>query len=377
MDTVTAFAPRRSDTLAPVAVATPPDAQKTLAVAAVYRLSEAGRKASLLAGGDGRAVQHRTLDVPVNRLHLVTVDAEGVARLKLSPRYEHNGEHKVVRIDEVPTYDAPPSVEDLFRDAARNLQLERTYEDERRADKQQRQDAYHGRRAAVAQAFLADPSQRALVHPVPSPQRCYLGGENGRRVLFDMTMDVGVSREVPAEAHRRFRADLRARRERNMQDRGVQLALHEEKKRILSDFMTQHGTEEQRTRQAAGVLPMAEAIETFTDHAFAALGNRPQYVRDGVGVLQAHLRRIPEFARAVVMPGELLISSTEVSHMTAAQWALVNEYRALVPGATVALRQHKISWKRDSRVSLPTVFSVAVTQRVDPFTLRREYAADV
>ena len=372
MDTVTAFAPRRSDTLASVAVAAS-DAQKTLAVAAVYRLSEAGRKASLLAGGDGRAVQQRTVDVPINRLHLVTVDHEGVARLKLRPQYEH-GQHVVVRIDEVPTYDAPPSIEDLFRDASRNHQLEHTYEDERRADKQQRQDAYHERRAAIAQAFLADPSQRALVHPAPSPQRCYVGGENGRRVLFDMAMDVGVSREIPAEAHRRFRADLRARREHNVQERGAQLALHEEKKRILSEFITQHGTDEQRTRQAAGVLPMAEAINAFTDHAFRALGNRAQYVRDGVDALQAHLRRIPEFADAVVLPGELLISSTDVSHMTAGQWALMNEYRALVPGGTVALRQHKISWKRDSRVTLPPVFSMAVTQRVEPFTLRREYA---
>ena len=374
MDTVTAFAPRRSDTLASVAVASPPDPQKALAVAAIYRLSEAGRKASLLAGGDGRAVQQRTVDVPVNRLHLVTVDADGVARLKLRPRYEHNGEHKVVRIDDVPTYDTPPTIEELFKDAARNYQLERAYEDERRADKQQRQDAYHERRAAIAQAFLADPSQRALVHPVPSPQRCYLGGENGRRVLFDMTVDAGVSREVPAEAHRRFRADLRARRDRNLQERGAQLALHEEKKRILSEFVTQHGTDEQRNRQRADVLPMREAIDAFTDHAFAALGNRPQYMRDGIDVLQTHLRRIPEFASAVVMPGELLISSNDVSHMTAEQWALISEYRALVPGATVALRQHKISWKRDSRVTLPPVFSVAVTQRVEPFTLRREYA---
>jgi hypothetical protein len=374
MDSVTAFAPRRSDSLASVAVAPASEAQTSLAVAAIYRLSEEGRKASLLAGGDGRAVQQRAVDVPVNRLHLVTVDAEGVARLKLRPRYEHNGDHKVVRIDEVPMYDVPPTVDDLFRDAARNYQLDRTYEAERRAEHQQRQDAFHEKRSAIAQAFLADSTQRALVHPAPTPQRCYIGGENGRRLLFDMSVDVGVARDVPAEAHRRFRADLRARRDRNLQERGVQLALHEEKKRVLADFIAQHGTADQRSRQEAGVLPMPEAIDAFTDHAFAALGNRALYLRDGVEALQAHLRRIPEFAEAVVLPGDLLISSTYVSHMTAAQWALVSEYRGLLPDAAVVLRQHKISWKRDPRVALPPVFSVAVTQRVEPFTLRREYA---
>jgi hypothetical protein len=92
-------------------------------------------------------------------------------------------------------------------------------------------------------------------------------------------------------------------------------------------------------------------------------------------MLQAHLRRLPEYADALVMPGDLTISSTDVAHMTAGQWALVNEFRTLLPGATVTLRHHRIGWKRDPRIALPAVFSVAVTQRVEPFTLRREYAA--
>jgi hypothetical protein len=45
------------------------------------------QEASLLAGGDGRAVQQIALHVPANRLHLVSVDKQGVARLKLRPRF--------------------------------------------------------------------------------------------------------------------------------------------------------------------------------------------------------------------------------------------------------------------------------------------------
>jgi hypothetical protein len=45
-----------------------------------------------------------------------------------------------------------------------------------------------------------------------------------------------------------------------------------------------------------------------------------------------------------------------------------------MPEATVILRQHRIAWRRDPRITLPPVFSVAVTQRVEPFTLRREHA---
>jgi len=169
MDTVTALAQRREDSVVPLTSVTTPDANRALAVTATYLLSEEGRKASLLAGGDGRAVQLLTMQVPSNRLHLVSVDADGVARLKLRPRYQFDGEQRVVRIDSAPTYDAAPEVDDLFREAAQNHQLERAYHTQRSAAKVKRREANQERRAVVAQAFLSDPTQRALVHgQVPS-----------------------------------------------------------------------------------------------------------------------------------------------------------------------------------------------------------------
>ena len=67
-------------------------AARTLSVSATYLLSETGRKASLLSGGNGRAVQQIQVNVPVNRLHLVNVSGKGIARLKLRPRFERDGE---------------------------------------------------------------------------------------------------------------------------------------------------------------------------------------------------------------------------------------------------------------------------------------------
>ena len=147
-----------------------PAATKLLTVTATYLLSEDGRKASLLDGGDGKAVQQLSLQVPANRLHLVSVDAHGVARLKLRPQYRLDGDNGIVRVDAAPTYDAPPDVEELFREAARNHQLERAYHAERQAAKTKRREADHERRVAVAKAFLGDPSRRALAHPTPHVQ---------------------------------------------------------------------------------------------------------------------------------------------------------------------------------------------------------------
>src|SRR6266516_3171405 len=111
MDAVTVLTPRRSEPLTDAAPMTTGDVSRALAVKATYLLSEEGRKASLLSGGEGRAVQELTLHVPANRLHLVSVDLNGIARLKLRPRFQPGGEG-VVRIDSPPTYDAPPDIEE-------------------------------------------------------------------------------------------------------------------------------------------------------------------------------------------------------------------------------------------------------------------------
>src|SRR5690606_13774025 len=121
MDTaVHAITPHALDSLRAV-----PSAQ-SLAVSAIYRLSEAGRKASLLTGGNGKGVQRLTVQVPSSRLHLVSVGQSGHARLKLNPRFDRV-DGVVVRREGPPTYDAPPTLADLFREAAKNHELARAY----------------------------------------------------------------------------------------------------------------------------------------------------------------------------------------------------------------------------------------------------------
>src|SRR5262252_3367368 len=284
MDTVTVISERRLEAV-PTAAAS---SAKTLTVSATYLLSEEGRKASLLDGGDGRAVQQLSLEVPANRLHLVSVDAQGVARLKLRPRYQLQGDRGIVRIDAAPTYDAPPDVDELFREAARNHQLERAYGAESQAAKIKRREGDQERRTAVARAFLSDPSKRAVTHPAPSPQRCVVETDQGR-IFFDAKTDVAPARDVPAEAHRRFQADLRGRREQNLKVRADQLALHQEKKEFAAGWIAAHGTSDQQARQAAGVLPIEEAIDAMAEHAFSVVADRRRYVPDALSRLRVAL----------------------------------------------------------------------------------------
>lgn len=349
---------------------------RTLRVAAIYTLSETGRKASLLEGGDGRARQEIAVEVPSHRLHLVTVDARGVARLKLRPYYQVAHDNQIIRVDNLPVYDRPPSVEELFLGAAKNHELERAYQTQRAASpRNQRRSAAFQRRVQVAETFLGDPAQRALSHPPPAPTWCYVMTPQGR-MLFDATRDVGPARQVPAEAHRRFQADERGRRQRSLELRAQQKALHEEKKRFVAEWIEAHGTDEQKARQAAGVLPFVEAIDAIADHTFAPARELPRYHHDGAASLQAHLRRFPQYADVVVVPSELVTTDTESEAATAAQWARVLEVRSVLPGAIVTLRVHRLSWKQDMRAPTLSLYGILSVYNVGPLILRREFAVE-
>ena len=374
MDTAARFGPRRIDQAVESVTASQSEPTRLLTVTAIYLLSEEGRKALLLAGGNGRALQEVTVHVPANRLHLVAVDAQGRARLKLRPRFELNADQRVVRIDSLPTYDVPPTVEDLFREAGRNHQLEHAFHAERSAVRRTEEEADRERRAETADAFLNDPTQRPMRRPAPTPERCHLSTKYGR-LMFDVRKDEGSARLVPPEAYRRFRADLRARDERRQRETAAQIASHEHKKRVIAEWIEQYGSPQQQARQATGVLPMEEALDAMADQAFAAGNAFEPYICDGAARVQQRLRLLPQYAEVVVHPTDLNIFGTDAVKATDAQWARVQQLKGVFPDATVVLREHRVAWKGDEQAPTLTAYGVIVTRTVGPFTLRREYAA--
>ena len=128
-------------------------------------------------------------------------------------------------------------------------------------------------------------------------------------------------------------------------------------------------------RQAAGVLPMAEAIEGITDREFAIDGRLPLYSRDGAERLQTFLRESCGSVETVVGPFDVRVRSSHAVKATAEQWAVVQDLQRLIPDANVVLREHVLSSTQHESVSL-TVFGVLVTKKHGPFVLRREYVVD-
>jgi hypothetical protein len=345
---------------------------RSLPVIATYLLSEAGRKALLLSGGNGHALQHIEIPVTTNRLHLVTVSNRGIARLKLRPRFERNAQQRVVLIDAPITFDAPPTPEELLREAARNHQLERAYYAERTAAAARRSETDRSRRVEVAQTFLRDAAQRALIHPPPSPKRCILATPFGR-LRFDVDIDDPPARDVPREALRRFRADVKVARERRGRERAEHLNVHEARKQAVAGWVALHGTPEQRVRHAAGLLPLHEVVEAIADEIFRPLSHLAPYMRDGAARVQDHLRQFPQFSDVVITPLDLAVSTRVLPTATSTQWASLQDIQAVLPDARVALHERTLVWKGDAKAPKLRLVTVVVIKKLGPFTLRREF----
>lgn len=360
-----------ADRPAPVAaLASQPDVS-TIAVVASFRLSEPGRKASLLAGGNGKQGQTLTLSVPTTRLHLVQVDGDGTARLRLRPQFQVRPDQRIVRIDESPEYDTPPSSERLLQDAARNHQMEAAYRAQGTAMRATRDETSRTWRDAVAVAFLADPERRALPHPSPTSRRCVVPTERGR-LTFDASRDRGAARDVPREAQRRFLADLQARRARTAEAQQAFHVTHSEKQRLVHAWIVEHGNPDQRERLAAGVLPLEEGTAAMAADRFRALDHLPPYVPDGVDRLQAHLRSHAAFAEVAVAPDTLRVVTRELATATAGQWAVLQQVRQAVPDALVFLRERTLAWTVDLKAPRVRLVTVLAVIKDGPLTLRRE-----
>jgi len=371
MDTATVSVLRRPELVATDGL-TRPEAVRTLTVKALFLLSEAGRKASLLAGGDGRELQTLDIEVPANRFHLVVVDPDGRARLKLRPRYEVRPDGRVVQITTPPVYDRPPTIDDLFLAAAKNFELERAYLAQG-GTRARKRATLREARAQLAETFLATPEQRARIHPPPEPTRCWVDGPDGR-VLFDTKRDEGIARQVPAEAYKRFRTDERVRRQRNSQERKRRLAVLDDKRRFVTEWIAAHGTPDQQDRQAKGLLPFEEARDAMADKVFEPLRDWPRYVRNGTAVMQAHLRRYPDYTDAVMTERDLAVADDNAVQATAAQWARAQEARALLPDAIVTLRSHRLTWRGHPGAPALTLYGLLVVRTLGPILLRREFA---
>ncbi len=228
---------RRSETGTAPGVAAPQRERMAVQVRISYFLSQRGRRDSLRKGGDGRRLQQVVGTVGDADLDLFAVDDDGKVRLDATcfvPRdFPVPDSARWVRKSlSGPTdleWDAVPAWADLIAVARAWRQAFEKLTTFLEAEKQQRD--------SIAQKFFADPTARA------------------ERIDRDGVRIAGCEfiNDHPAAAE--------ARRRRALDEEELQKA----KQASLADWIARHGTDNQRQRLIAGVLPWKEATEAAED----------------------------------------------------------------------------------------------------------------
>ena len=126
-------------------------------------------------------------------------------------------------------------------------------------------------------------------------------------VQFDAKRDIGVARQVPLEAFRRFDNDVRIRHGRGADQRSRNLARHAQRQQMMGEWIAVHGSHDQRERLSAGVFPFAEFVDALTEVTFRPLSHLTPYQTDVAARMQEQLRQLAGHANVVVTPNDLSV----------------------------------------------------------------------
>jgi hypothetical protein len=316
-----------------------------------YHLSERGRRDSLRRGGNGArvqvaagAIEPELVDAfQVDEQGSVSFDATGAPTLSTTELW-HSVERKwqqVVAPTKNLTIDnARYRVEwDVMPDWSALLDFVR-YVNECLRDEE---DALlseaaeeNAARAQVVSAFLADPSARAQ-----KVSEDYVE-INGHTIWLD---------RVVLEAKERWARDIDERRQAN--------------RATLARWIQEHGSQNQRERLDAGLLPWSEAHSELERHLFAALEQFAPYTRF-------------EVSDICVCPqsGEpqcgLKFQSVDATELDADEWGRFSQIKAAVPEAQFQLREHRALCRSKNITAVKR--GVIVKRSVDQLTFKREFA---
>lgn len=335
--------------------------QKTVRGTITYQLSPDGQRAALLAGTSGARVQTVEVDIPEGLAQFFRVDADGALALNLSAYRPVGRADGKVRWDWVqyavrygePLADPIAALSEAVAAAEAEAARLQTEESAREAERQrllaearlaadewlsQDLEALQG---AMANLEAPDPMPWEAGNPHAYPSQYYVGND-----------------ELVGQ-HNAARAAYLAARDQLKRDREESRA--RARVEFLAQWVTEYGSENQRARHAAGLLPEAEVIAAITDVAFFP-----------VGIAQYDRITADEFEdddTGEVRPDYCVGDANSAS---AAQWDAMEAVRAALPeGAEVKLRRHTGTWGEEEIVRFGTLAKV----RVGPLTVVREFAA--
>jgi hypothetical protein len=281
----------------------------TVIVTIKYLLSEQGRRESLKSGGNGCRQQEVVGTLPNNaELDAFTVDNDGQAHFDLTkidgldPDFNSDilpPPEKGQWADDTIVWDIVPSFDDLLR-VIRNIKAEND-------GMQAAYDEHREELQRAAEAFYANPKARAQ-----NISKGYV--QIGDKSFYGEEWNALVN-----EARKRVDADSEALKQRN--------------RATLAQWIGQNGTENQRQRVAAGLLPWQEAYNSAEDYLYRPLNGFALYEKWK-----------DEEVKCVCFSDfscDRKYQSVDATELTSDEWDSLTAIKAKVPGAEFQLREHR------------------------------------
>jgi hypothetical protein len=310
-----------------------------------FNLSAAGRRDSLRSGGNGARAQEMTGPIDPEQLDAFDVDEQGrvffdatktpteviveqwnVVVAVRGQKEIHAQADAEVEWNVVPAWVDLVGLAQCLKQWADGLDNQYVLEMESQARHE----------TEVEQMFLSDPHARAdkLSEDYVEIAGCTFWNTN-----------------VVREAHARAAKDLEEQRQAN--------------RATLTRWIQEHGSENQKQRLAAGLLPWAEAHSELEKGLFALLDEFPLYERFNVD----------EVCICPQMGGEscgLKFQSVDATELTADEWVRFDAIRTSIPDAQFQLREHRAKCRTRTEAEIRR--GVIVKRSVDRLTVKREYA---
>ena len=327
-----------------------------------YLLTEQAQRAAMAATGQPVArKQTMTIDITPEDLGLFPISETGEIRVDLADTWR--GWKTSALIEGGWTKDAgtgkpqaniidPPILEDVRKGLALISEREKQEAEITATNTAHNQAVTE----AAYQRLLADPAER-------------LGGYGAQ--IRSYVGDVRSPAAWWPEAHEGFRAEIERRRQLDKAERAATDAAKEAAKvTAINAWVAEHGTESQRARHAAGMLPRQEAIDGMVEAAFSA----------GSELVQFHASDLePSCSDEQCAEYECEVERSVDDYtdgLDAEKFARYEALRALFPDGTLALRKHA-AWhncRHDEDCHSQYAVTCTVSVKCGPFTFGREYA---
>jgi hypothetical protein len=343
-----------------------------------YKLSETGRKAHLLAGGNGKQAQSVEVTLTPELLAIADVDTEGRASItvgQFAGSYTASNDHvyrePILEFDAIAPSDAGQWVLDVHRAAEESrqqaVQAAREWTEAQKAERAAKTAEW---RALAARYIAGDPEV--------SCTNSYYGtlcGIGPALSATDTDATESERRPVDVECERREAAAKAAKNAefaRGQAETAAKAASVLAARRAL--LVTVGAPAHALERLDAGVLPEAELLSTVRDYVL------PETLT-GVQVYQPHDRDDIDHASGCNYGGDCNIMWSvhpgDGDPLTAEEWGNLKAVRAaaeLIPGAKVDVREHRATLACDCPNQNWYTARVQVTYPDADLTVQRQYA---